>query len=405
MKIWYFSAYDQPNGHSSRTFWYASELAKRGHKVTMLTNSYCHFTHVEMLTAGDKWKVEQIDGVLVVRLKTIAYGGNGWKRAVNMLLNAYRCLQFARQAGEVPDVVIGPSVPILTGWAASHVARSKSAAFIYEIRDLWPQALVDLGKIRAGGLTERIFKIIERSLYNRAFHIVSALPYAYRHIEKFGVARNKITWIPNGVDLNPFEKIKEYGGGEPGYINLLYLGRFAAGHDINTILDCALILKEKYAEKMRFIIIGDGPDKEKYYEKVKVNELNNVEFQEMVPKSEVASKCAMADILIASIHDISVFKYGINLNKLYDYFASGRPVILSANTPNDPVTDSGAGITVKAENPRLMAEAIISIFNMSPTDRAVMGMKAKNYARQYYDKCVLTDKYELILNKWLSDSN
>lgn len=405
MKIWYLSAYDQPNGHSSRTFWYAAELAKRGHQVKMLTNSYCHFTHVERLTSSEKWKIEQIDGVDVAWLKTISYEGNGWRRAANMLLNAFRCLQFARQTEEVPDVVIGPSVPILTGWAASRIAKSKGAAFIYEVRDIWPQALVDLGKIKSGGLTEKIFKVIEKTLYNSAFHIVSALPYAHRHIVKYGINKNKITWIPNGVDLKPFEGFEEYNGGKSGYLKLLYLGRFAAGHDIKTILDCALILKEKYADKLKFVLVGDGPDKDKYIERVKSEGINNVEFQPMVPKSEVASKCALADILIASIQDISVFKYGINLNKIYDYFASGRPVILAANTPNDPVTESGAGITIKAENPMLMAEAVISIFNMSPIDRAIMGKNAKNYARQYYDKCVLTDKYELILNTLLKDSN
>ena len=136
MEIWFFSAYDQPHGHSSRTFWYASELAKRGHKVTMLTNSYCHFTHVDVRTFCEKWKIEQIDGVRVVWLKTISYEGNNWKRAVNMLLNAFRCRQFSRQKNEHPDIIVGPSVPILTGLAASCVAKRKNAAFIYEVRDL-----------------------------------------------------------------------------------------------------------------------------------------------------------------------------------------------------------------------------------------------------------------------------
>jgi len=400
MEIWFFSAYDQPHGHSSRTFWYASELAKRGHKVTMLTNSYCHFTHVDVRTFCEKWKIEQIDGVRVVWLKTISYEGNNWKRAVNMLLNAFRCRQFSRQKNEHPDIIVGPSVPILTGLAASCVAKRKNAAFIYEVRDIWPQALVDLGKIKSGGFVEKILKMIEKSLYMRSFHIVSALPYAYRHIAKFGIDKKKITWIPNGVDLEPFENIKQYDGGMPGCITVLYIGRFAAGHDVETILACAAILKGEYAEKIKFVIVGDGPNKDKIFEKAEKENLNNVEFQSMVPKSEVASKCALADILIASIQNISIFKYGINLNKLYDYFASGRPVILAANTPNDPVTDSGAGITVAAEDPVLMAQAIVNIFNMSPSERAVMGQRAKEYASQYYDKRVLTDNYEVILNNW-----
>lgn len=402
MKIWYLSAYDQPNGHSSRTFWFASEFAKRGHDVTMLTNDYCHFTHTKRISSKKKWSIEIVNGVKIIWLNTISYNSN-FTRTLNMLQNAYRCVQFARYSHDIPDIVIGPSVPILTGWAANYISKLKGSNFIYEIRDIWPQALVDLGKIKAGGIVEKFFKNVEKSLYHKSVHIVSALPYAYLHIEKYGIDKNKISWVPNGVDLQPFNEFPDYNGGTRDFLTILYLGRFAAGHDVDTIVEAAKILNDQYIDKLKFVFVGDGPYRERCLEKIKCYHLENISLYPIVPKSEVALKCSQADVLVASIQDISIFKFGINLNKLYDYFASGRPIILSANVPNDPVTEANAGVRITAETPQAMADAIVRLLNLSPDERAILGKNAKSYAEKFYDKCLLAEKYEKILLNLKSD--
>ena len=137
MNIWYLSAHDQPKGQSARTYEFSRELVKRGHQVTMFTNSYCHWTHVERLAPREKWRVEEIDGIRVIWLRTIHYTGNNWRRGANMLSNAWRSIQVARALSDKPDVVIGPSVPLWTGWAASKIAGMKGSAFVFEVSGRW----------------------------------------------------------------------------------------------------------------------------------------------------------------------------------------------------------------------------------------------------------------------------
>ena len=108
LNIWYLSAHDQPKGQSSRTYDFSCELAKCGHQVTMFTNSYCHWTHAERLENFEKWRIEDIDDIRVVWLRTVHYKGNGLKRGLNMISNAWRSLQAACRLPDKPDVVIGP---------------------------------------------------------------------------------------------------------------------------------------------------------------------------------------------------------------------------------------------------------------------------------------------------------
>jgi glycosyltransferase involved in cell wall biosynthesis len=405
MKIWYLSAYDQPNGHSSRTFWYASELAKRGHQVTMLTNSYCHFTHVERLTSGEKWKIEQIEGVRVVWLKTIAYEGNGWKRAANMLLNAFRCLQFARQTEEVPDVVIGPSVPIFTGLAASKVAKSKGAAFVYEVRDIWPQALVDLNAISSKSLTYFVFRFIEKILYKNAVLISAVLPLTYKHVEKSGGNPDKVTWIPNGVNLTSFDGIEEYDGGLQGCLTAMYVGGFSISHDVITILKAAKILQDSNKCNYQFILVGGGKERGQCEALSASLGLDNVKFIETVPKRDVPALQSKADILIASVKDTPVYQFGINSNKLFDYLGSARPILFSGNAPNDPVAESHAGLSIPPENPKAMADALIKLYEMTPTQRVEMGQLGRKYAEENFDLIKLVDRMEKVLWQAVNERN
>src|SRR6185312_15556011 len=153
MNVWYMSAYDQPRGHSPRTFEFSKELVRRGHHVTMFTNGYCHFTHSERLRPDEKWRVETVDDIRIVWLKTVPYRGNGVGRGLNMLSNAWRSLGAARALRATPEVIIGPSVPTLTGWAACRLAAHYRVPFIFEVRDVWPNALVDNGGLsRSGGV-------------------------------------------------------------------------------------------------------------------------------------------------------------------------------------------------------------------------------------------------------------
>jgi len=399
LNIWYVSAYDQPEGHSSRVYDYATELANLGHKVTFFTSSYSHFTHEERLKPGEKWREEWFGKVRVIWLKTIPYKGNGLRRGANMLSNAWRAYWIGRYFKEKPDIIFGPSVPLFTGLSAYLLSRSKKCPFCFEVRDIWPQALIDLGVLSENNPVTWLFRQIEIFLYRHADQIIAVLPFAYKHICQYGIPSARVVWIPNGVNLKRFAACKPYSGGTTDKLVVMYVGRYAAGHGIEVIIQAAKRLQEHPISKTKFIFVGNGPHKHHFQQMANEYNLVNVDFREAVPKSKVPQVLEQADLLIASLQDIPIYRFGINLNKMYDYFASGRPIIFAANAPNNPVADANAGISIPPDDPEAMATAIETILSMLPEKRRIMGENGRKYAEIHFDVCLLAKKLENILLK------
>jgi glycosyltransferase involved in cell wall biosynthesis len=405
MNIWNISAYDQPRGLSSRTYDFARELVNRGHRLTMFTNSYCHFTHEERLSDHEKWRIEEIDGIRVVWLRTLHYTGNGWKRAANMLSNIWRSIRVARTLPENPDVVIGPSVPLGTGWAACKIAKMKAAAFVFEVRDVWPIALVDDGGLSKHSPVYYLFRFIEKYLYRKSQRISAAMPFIFQHVAESGGNAEKVTWIPNGVILENYSGLEPYDGGRKDPLIAMYVGGFGNAHDVITIVKAANILKKKGNEKYRFVLVGDGVKRMDCQKEALLVPLRNMEFRNPVPKMEVPQLQATADILIACVTNSASYRFGLNLNKIFDYFSSARPVIFSGNAPNDPVVESGAGFSIPPEDPDAMAAALESYLAMSPAERIEMGKRGRRYVEDQFDIRRLADRMEKLLFQAIAERN
>jgi len=395
--IWYLSAHDQPKGQSSRTYDFARELVRLGHKVTMFTNSYCHWTHEERLSGREKWRVEDIDGIRVAWLRTIHYEGNGLRRGMNMLSNAWRSMQVARDLPDSPDVVVGPSVPLGTGWAASRIAQKNSAAFVFEVRDVWPIALVDDGGLSKRNPVYHVFRYIEKSLYKKSHCISATMPFIFQHVADSGSNPDKVTWIPNGVDFKRFVGMASYDGGREKPLVAMYIGGFGVAHDVISIVRAAKILHEKGSKNYRFVIVGNGVKRPACEKEAADYKLTNIEFRDSVPKSDVPRLQTEADILIACVTDSTSYRFGLNLNKLFDYFASSRPVIFSGSAPNDPVAESGAGFSVHPERPAEMAQALEKYAEMRPEDRVEMGIRGRLYVENKYNMNGLGERMESLL--------
>ena len=405
MNIWFISAYDTPEGQSSRTYDYSTELTVLGHKVTFFTSSYSHFTHEERLKPGEKWREEWFGKVRVLWLKTIPYKGNGLRRGANMLSNAWRAYWLGKSLKEKPDIIFGPSVPLFTGLSAYLLSRRKKCPFCFEVRDIWPQALIDLGVLSERGLIAWLFRKIEIYLYRHAVQIIAALPFAYKHICQYGIPTERVAWIPNGVNLKRIADCKGYSGGTRDKFVVIYVGRFAAGHGIDAILKAAKILQNDSISKVKFIFVGNGPNKPHYEKMIHDYKLANVELRGAVPKKEVSYVLQEGDLFVASLKNIPIYRFGINLNKIYDYLALGRPIIFAANAPNNPVADANAGISIPPDDSKAMVAAIKSILSMSPEERCILGENGRKYAETHFDVSLLAKKLENILVEVVGNRN
>lgn len=399
--IWILNHYAVPHGMGGGTRHYdlAYELVKRGYKVTIFSSSYNHFNKKEILNNYEKLKEEDISGVKFVWIRTKPhYEGNGLKRLLNMISYLISMMRIYKQF-EKPDTVIGSSVHLFAPVAAYLIGKKVNARFICEIRDLWPQTLVDMGAISAAHPLAIFFRLIEGFIYKKAHKIIALLPGAFQYITRFNVSKDKIVYIPNGVDIHKFDINREHAGQKPGilskeFFNCTYAGAHGEANKLDNILDAARIIQNAGLDEIRFNLIGDGPEKNNL--KAYSNELGlkNVNFFDQIDKKYIPGILGNSDLLMFNLKNVDVFKYGISSNKLFDYLCASKPVIFACKCYNNIIEEAQAGVSVEPENPEALTDAIISVFRMNQEERMLMGKNGREYVEKYHSIEYLANQLE-----------
>lgn len=394
--IWILNHYaGNAESPSTRHYDLSKALVRKGHAVTIFASGFSYQKFVEeRLLAGEKWKVENHDGVRFVWIKTFPYKGNEWRRVINMLSYAWRVIWVGKKIDDTPDVIIGSCVHPFAVLSAYILSKLKRSRFFFEVRDLWPQTLIDMGSLSEKSPFAWGLRKLERFLYQKAEKIITLLPYADQYITKLGIPKEKIVWIPNGADLSRYDGIRGYDGGLSNPFKIMYLGAHGKANALDVILDAAAILQGMGLDGIRFIFVGDGPEKKSLIDYSNSKDLKNAEFRGPVPKNEIFKTMSEADAFVVSLEDLPLYRYGISFNKLFDYLSSGRPILFSGNAANNPVAEANAGISVPARSPEMLANAVVELISLKPEDRVKMGENGLAYMQKNHDIKILADKLE-----------
>jgi glycosyltransferase involved in cell wall biosynthesis len=211
------------------------------------------------------------------------------------------------------------------------------------------------------------------------------LPHTDQYMTSIGVPREKIVWIPNGVELSRYDDVVTYGGAERPPFRVMFLGGFVSTNALDNILEVARVLKERGRTDIQFLLVGRGTDRDKVIGKARAMHLDNVHFPDPVPKPEIGRVMSEADAFIYALHDLPLYRFGVSLNKLMDYLAGGRPIIFSGRSAYDPVADIGAGYSLPPDDAVAVADAIEKLFSLSPAERIAMGRKGREYVMEFHD--------------------
>lgn len=406
-KIWILNHYAQePSGAGgTRHYSLARHLLTHGWTATVIAASTDFNTGRQRLSDRESNRITDYDGVRFLRVRTPAYKGNGGARMLNMLSYMVRVLlPSTTKVLPRPDVIIGSSVHPFAALSGALLADRFNIPFVFEVRDLWPQTLVDLGRLKKASLVTHALHMLEKWLYHRADRIIVLLQHAYEYIVPLGVSADKIVWIPNGVELDGYP--------EPAQpvvrdiFKLMYFGSHGQANGLDTLLKAMALLRSRSdMGHVRLHMIGDGPLKLSLMAMANDLNLNNVKFFDPVPKQEIPSLAAEADAFVICVKDLPrLYKFGISMNKLFDYMAAARPTIIASAAVNNPIQDAGAGLTVRPENPLLMAEAIAKIAHMSAEQRAVLGRAGRAYVEQNHAFDSLAARLANTLNSVVSQS-
>lgn len=389
----------------TRHFDLARELVKKGHEVTIFASGFDHHTRQYLkIKPGEKMRVEEYDGVRFVWVNTLPYTKNDWRRVLNMLSYGWRVLRCSRGLPK-PDAVIGSSMHPFAALAGWWLARRYKAKFIFEVRDLWPQTAVDMGAMKKNSLPAKLLYAWEKFMCNKAEKIIVLLPYAKDYVASRGISPEKVFWLPNGVNLERFDhpapleegsEVAEVFEQYRDKFKVVYTGAHGVPNGLDVIVEAARLIQEK-SENIHFILIGEGTEKSRLKEKTQSLELTNITFCEPIPKQAIPSALLAADCLVYSIPAFNIYRYGVSLNKSFDYLASAKPVVMAGNPQNNIVEEANAGIAVEPENPEALAEAIVKIYELPEEKRIELGKNGRRYVEQFYNIKNLATNLESLL--------
>lgn len=398
MRIWIIhqNAYAPSHSASSRHFELSRQLVQKGHDVLIVASSFYHKGREETrLHPGEWWRKETIDGVRYLWLWTPAYNGNGLARLWNMLIYTILVLRSKGLRDEPPpDVVIGSSPHLFSPWAAMRLASRLAKPFVLEIRDIWPAVLVEMGGVAPWHPLVQLLRWLEKTYYRRAEKVISILPMADRHIEESIGRSDHVVWIPNGSPLDPIDPLPQ----RERPLTFMYAGAHSLYSGLDVVLDAAKMLTDEgWSDRVRIRLVGDGPEKERLIADAQRLGLSIVSFEPPVPKSHVFELLSQADAFLMVYKDAPLMQYGLCPNKLYDYMGAARPVVFGLATPNDPVRESGAGLSVAPQNAAALAEGIKQIVETPWPERLEMGRRGRAYVQQYHNFATLGEKLDRVL--------
>lgn len=371
MRIWIFNHYAVGPNSSGITRHYdlAKELVKLGHEVTIFASSFNHQKRQEeeQYLNWENYVEKSYEGVKFCWIKTPSYKKNDLNRIKNMLAYTLRLNKIVKKQAYKPDVIIGSLMHPLAALMGYKVSKSTSSKFYFEERDLWPQSLIDLGKVSPRNPLVKILGAMELFLYKKADKIIVLFDKAPNYVMGRGIDSGKIIYLPNGVDIKRYkeqEKNSDYEfenffkENKEKFI-VVYTGAHSVANYLESVLEIAKEVKDE--KNIHFLLIGDGPDKENLMKLAKTYNLKNVTFLPAVQKEKIPSILKQSDAGIIALRDAPVYKWGISLNKMYDYMAAGLPIVMYTTLKDTVVEREKFGVVCDdlnsiAEELRLLSE-------------------------------------------------
>jgi glycosyltransferase involved in cell wall biosynthesis len=398
--IWIVNHYAWPPSGPGGTRHHAlaRKLIQRGHRALVFAANFNHFTHeVRVVGPQKQHRICAEEGVPFCWLSVPAYSGNSVGRVWNMFCFVRRLTTVVRKADfEAPDVIIGSSVHPFAAWGAERCAKRLKVPFVFEVRDLWPQTLIDLGRLKSWHPFVFLLRRLEIYLYKRARQIVTLLPGAAEYIARSGGEAQKITWIPNGVDFDLVSEVRPPEEKTPFVVS--YAGALGLANGVDSIIEVARRLKiEGWEKRILFHIYGTGQAREYLRIECCRSALGNIKFMEPIPKSAIYCELMKAHAFYLFIADSPLYRWGYSMNKLFDYLACARPLILATSASYNPVAQANAGLTFRPGDLAGIVEGLKKLAMLPADVRWSMGVNGRRFAQENHDLNKLAEKFEEVL--------
>jgi glycosyltransferase involved in cell wall biosynthesis len=397
--IWIINEYagcPKYEGLYYRHYYLAKEFNKLNNHTTVISSSFSHILHKFPAMEGKKYKKEIIDEVDFLWIKTLKYKKSfDKKRILKWFGFMWRLFFISKYIDNKPDVILcSPTAP-LSILPAYFLAKKHKAKLVFEVRDIWPLTLIEIGGFSKSHPFILLLNWFEKFALKKADVIVSNLSNYQQHLNN--IVKNKTAhWISNGINLDDMQNIKPI---DESVINKIpqdkfiigYTGKFGVSNNLQLLVKVAHSLKDN--SNIAFVLVGGGQERDNLKNQAK--DLENVIFIEPIKKSQVQPILALFNACFIGWKNEDLYKYGVSPNKIFDYMYAAKPILHSINTTNDIITQCNCGMNIQAENVDGLQKAILELYNMPIEQRKQLGGNGK--------RCVVSDfTYDNLAKKYLS---
>ena len=377
-----------------RHYYIAQELIKKGYKVYIIAGSYSHLLQNPKDFDTDIL-IENIEPNFdFVWIKLPKYShAHSKKRIINEFIFAKKIATLGKPELKNPDVILYSS-PALIGYLGTKLLKLKyKVPLIFEIRDPWPLTLIEMGGYSKNHPFIKFLQWIEDNAYQEANFAFSNFFNAIEHMQSRGLNPKKFAWIPNGIflpelqnpELLPDEVLNQFPKGK---FVIGYTGTLGLANAMCYLIEAAKILAE-YPD-IHFVIIGSGREKLNLINQAK--DLTNVTFIDPILKAQVQSALEEFNVCYIGWQKNKMYRLGVAANKLPEYLYSGKPILHSYSGAGDFVRQANAGLTVEAEDPQAIADAILKLYHLGPETLIQYGENGRKFVLDNLTYYQIADK-------------
>jgi glycosyltransferase involved in cell wall biosynthesis len=370
----YFKTPDE--GGAVRSYHLAKGLVEAGYEV-------------EMITAANRPDYDQrwIDGIKVHYLPVKYDQKFGFVKRVWAFLDFVKKSKSLLTKLKQPDLLYISSTPLTIGLLGLWAKNKLAIPYIFEVRDLWPKAPIQVGAIQNPLFIKQLLKL-EAKIYRNALALVALSPGISNHLRAIS-PDSSIHMIPNFSDLERFfpqdksdSILKKYGLRRN--FTIAYTGALGKVNAVEELIDLAEIAFQKQKD-WQFLIMGTGSLQEKLEGLVQQKGLTNVYFIPFGGKNAVNEVLSLADFVWISFAHLPVLKTN-SPNKFFDAIAAGKPILVNhKGWVYDLMKDHDLGISClpsKRENAFAQLEELES----DPERLKEMGKNSRHLAETYFSK-------------------
>ncbi len=404
--VWIVNEYNGPKGIRTRQTVLSQCLREHGYEVYLICGSSDFRGGENAIHGNDEYRLVEADGAKFYVIKTSNY-----RKTYERVLVS---LQFQNRVWRLRDKLPKPDVIVsdfagLFGNVFLKWRKKYGTRVIYDILDLWPEGFVEMGYIKKDSLIAKVLYNMEHKSYRDADGLIFSMQGGRDYIIDKGwskevggdVDTSDIGYLNNGVDLETIDRERlEVKLDDPDLettkFKVVYLGSISAMNGLDVLVETAKVIRNRGNNKVIFLIYGYGNQEEQLKKMVSDYGLSNIKFKGKLEKKYAMSLLSRSDLNIFTFRDSPLWKYGVSPNKLFMYFASGKPVLSMIRPNYDLVEKKEAGISVE-NRPEVVADAIERFCKMSKEEYDKYCCNARATAEEYdYRNLVqvLIDKLE-----------